>query len=78
MQGQLREDLTRISTRSSDKDLYKIMQESLKEDLTRISSISSYKDLREIMQGALGGCLQDLGEDFHLSRTSKTAPRDSL
>ena len=35
MQGLPREDLIRICTRSSEKDLYKIMQGSVREDFTR-------------------------------------------
>ena len=38
MQGPLREDLTRISTRSSVKDLYSIMQGPLREEFSKIST----------------------------------------
>ena len=38
MQGPLRKDLTRISTRSSVKDLYRIMQGPLRKECIRISS----------------------------------------
>ena len=38
MQGPLREDLTRISTRSSVKDLYRIMQGPLRQEFSRIST----------------------------------------
>ena len=38
MQGPLRKDLTRISTRSSVKDLYRIMQGPLRKECSRISS----------------------------------------
>ena len=50
MQGPLKEDLTRMATRSSDEDLYKIVQGPLAKDLTRIFTRSSHKDLRKIMQ----------------------------
>ena len=46
-----RKDLARISTRSSDKDLYKIMLGPLREDFARISTRSSRTDLCKIMQG---------------------------
>jgi hypothetical protein len=41
MQGPLREDLTRITTRSPDKALNKIMRRPLRENFTRISARSS-------------------------------------
>ena len=48
MQGPFREDLlTRISTRSSVKDLYRIMQGPLREEFSRISTRAS---LRENLQ----------------------------
>ena len=43
MQGPLREDFTRISTRSSDKGLYKIMQEP-----SRTSETGLHEDLHKI------------------------------
>ena len=49
MQGPYREDLTRISTRSSVKDPYRIMQGPLREELSRISTRSSDKDLCKMM-----------------------------
>ena len=60
----LLEDPTRISTRSSDKDLHKIMQEPLREDFTRIPTISSYQNLSKLMQGPLRGSHQDLHKIF--------------
>jgi hypothetical protein len=59
MQGPLKEDLTRMATRSSDEDLYKIVQGPLAKDLTRIFTRSSHKDLRKIIQAPLRGCQQD-------------------
>ena len=44
MQGPLEDAASRISTRSSDKDLYQIMQRH-REDFTRTSSRASHKDL---------------------------------
>ena len=44
MQGPLREDLTRISTRSSVKDLYRIMQGPLREEFSRISTRASLRE----------------------------------
>ena len=55
MQGPLGKDLTRASTRSSVKDLYRIMQGPVREDL---------KDLCKMMQGPLRGCQQDLHTIF--------------
>ena len=63
-QGPLSLDLTRISTRSSFHDLYRIMQGPLRGDFTRISTRSSQKDLRKIMQGPLRGRQQDLHKIF--------------
>ena len=60
----LLEDPTRISTRSSDEDLHKIMQEPLREDFTRIPTISSYQNLSKLMQGPLRGSHQDLHKIF--------------
>ena len=51
LQGHLEEDFSRISTRSSHKDLYEIMQGHL-EDVTRTYSIASDKVLK-IMQRPL-------------------------
>ena len=48
-----REDFTRISARSLQKELCKIMQGPLGEDFTRITTRSSHKDLYKIMQGPL-------------------------
>jgi hypothetical protein len=45
MQGHLREDLSRISTRSSVKDLYRIMQEPLKEEFSRISTRARLREM---------------------------------
>ena len=47
MQGPLREDLTRISTRSSVQGLYRIMQGHLREEVSRISARAG---LRENLQ----------------------------
>ena len=52
-QALLKEDLTRISTRSPDKDLCKIMLAPLRKDFTRICTRSSHKDLCKIMRGFL-------------------------
>ena len=60
MQGPRREDLTRISTRSSVKDIYTIMHGPLREEFIRISTRSSHKDMHKITQGPLR-CQQDLG-----------------
>ena len=46
--------------RTSDKDLYHIMQGPLSEHFARISRRSSYHDLCKITQGARRQCLQDL------------------
>ena len=56
---------TRISTRSSDKDLYKIMPELVREDFTRIFT-RSCKDI----SGPIGGSQQDL-HNFPWARTRK-------
>jgi hypothetical protein len=64
------------------KDLYGIMQGPVREDFTTISTRSYHKDLYKIMQGPLRGFHPDLhkifsqgrGQDFHMSRTSMTAP----
>ena len=87
-QGPLRKDFTRISTKSSDKVLYKIRQ-GLFKDVSKIFTRSSNKDLLKFMQGPLTGFhqdlpnifaqgpLQDLGQELHALRTSKTAPCNS-
>jgi len=49
MQGPLEADFNRISTRSSHKDLYEIMQGHL-EDFFRTSARASHTDLYKIMQ----------------------------
>ena len=63
MQGPRREDLTRISTRSSVKDMHGIMHEPLREEFIRISTKSSHKDMHKITQGPLR-CQQDLHKIF--------------
>ena len=55
MQGPLRKDPTRISTRSSVKDLYRMMQGPLKKEVIRISTTACHKDLCKITQGPLKG-----------------------
>ena len=52
MQGPLEEDVDRISSRSSHKDLYEIMKGHLG-DFTRTSSRASHKDLHKTMQRPL-------------------------
>ena len=78
MRGSVEEDFNRISTRSSDKDLHRIMQGPLREEFIRITRFS-YKDLYKIMQGPVTrfhedlhnicsqGSPQDLGQDLHIS-----------
>ena len=67
MQGPLKEDLTRMASRSSDKDLYKIIQGPLAKNLT---SRSSCKDLSKRI---LPGWPQDL-----LTRTCTRSCKDLL
>ena len=66
MQGPLEDDFSRISTRSSHKDLYEIMQGHL-EDVTRTYSIASDKVLK-IMQRPLTAFHQDLHKIFPKGR----------
>ena len=54
MQGPLREDLTRISTRSSVKDLYSIMQGPLREEFSKISTRAVYVRFRMKIPQAKG------------------------
>ena len=60
LQGPLGEDLTTISTRSSNKDLCRIRQGPLREDFASISTTSSRKDVCKIMQEPL----QDVNRIF--------------
>ena len=53
MQGTLQEDISRISIRSSLKDLHRIMQRIFQILFYRISKRSSHKDMYKIMQGPL-------------------------
>ena len=46
--------ITRISTKSSVKELYRTVQGPVRKDFTRISTKSSQEDLCKIMQGHLG------------------------
>ena len=71
MQGLLREDLNRISTRSSHLDTHKIFSQGhvqryarTLDDATRISTRSSHKDLYKIMLGPLRWLQQDLHKVF--------------
>ena len=87
MQEPLGVDFTKISTRSSYKDLCKIMQGP--QDVSRIFARSFHNDLYKITQGPPTGShqrphrifsqgrLQDLGQDNHISRTPKTKPWNS-
>ena len=61
----LLQDASRIFTRSSQKEGYKIMQEPL---------TVFYRDLHNIFSQ---GPLQEPGQDLHILRTSKTAPCNS-
>ena len=50
MQWPLRENLSRISTRSSHKHLHKITQGPLREDFTTISTGSLHKDVPKLLE----------------------------
>ena len=86
MQGPLREDLARISTRSSDKDLYKIMQEPRRGPIsTRSSFWGQVQDHARTSERTLAGSSQDLlrtrtcdrissGSSEHLLTRTSTRP----
>ena len=87
MQGQVREDCTRIYTRSSQNDLRKIIQGHLgtywgisagspQNLLTRTMDLLTgfNQDLHHIFAQ---GPLQNFGQDLHVLRTAKTAPSNS-
>ena len=67
------DDPARIATRSSVKDLSKIMQGPFKEDFTRITTKSCHKDLRKIMQGPLREWQQDLHKIFSFGPEQENA-----
>ena len=86
MQRPLEEDVNRISTRSSHRDLYKIMEGHL-EDFTGASSRASQNYLCKIMQRPLAafhynlqksfsqGLVKDLGQEIQ-ARTPRRSSQD--